>query len=308
MVIRNPEDLTAAVIKVMAQTTDARQREIMTSLIIHLHGFIKDVKMTEDEFRSSTAILARLGQQTTDTHNEVVLMAGSLGVSSLVCLLNNGTDESETTHNLLGPFWRMHSPRVENGGSLLRGPTEGTPMHVNARVIDTAGDPVADAVVDIWHCAPTGFYENQLEARSGQYGDPQVDMNLRGKFTTDANGEFSFWSVKPVGYPIPVDGVVGQLLAAQNRHPMRPAHIHALAFKEGYKTLISQVYSDDDVNLATDVQFGVTKALTGRFKQHLEPPAEPPRDRPAINGLWCSLNFTFKMQVGVASLPRPPIK
>jgi catechol 1,2-dioxygenase len=304
MVIRNPEDLTNAVLKVMAQTKDARQREIMTSLVTHLHSFIKDVKMTEDEFRSSSAVLARLGQQTTDTHNEVVLMAGSLGVSSLVCLLNNGTDESETTHNLLGPFWRMHSPEVKNGGSLVRGPTDGTPMHVSARVIDSSGDSIEGAVVDVWHCAPTGFYENQVEARSGQFGEAQVDMNLRGKFLTDANGEFNFWSVKPVGYPIPINGVVGELLAAQNRHPMRPAHIHALAFKEGYKTLISQVYSDDDVNLDTDVQFGVTKALTGHFKQH----AVPPADRPTLNGPWCSLNFTFKMQAGVASLPRPPIK
>jgi catechol 1,2-dioxygenase len=318
MSIRTPDDLTNAVVKVMAQTNDDRLREIMISLVNHLHGLIQDVSLTEEEFRAAAAVLARLGQQTTDTHNEVILMAGSLGVSSLVCLLNNrgsgGSGGSnnhsdtkqdfETTHNLLGPFWRMNSPAVANGGSLVRGPTEGIPLHVDATVHDTDGNPIAGAVVDVWHCAPTGFYENQLEARSGNHGTPQVDMNLRGKFITDKDGKFNFWSVKPVGYPIPTDGVVGQLLASQNRHPMRPAHLHALAFKEGFKTLISQVYADDDPNLATDVQFGVTEALTGRFSPH----TTPPRDRPTLAGEWCSLNFTFKMQRGVALLPRPPIK
>jgi catechol 1,2-dioxygenase len=306
MSIRTPDDLTNAVLKAMAQTNDVRLREIMISLVNHLHGFIKDVKLTEEEFRAAAAVLARLGQQTTDTHNEVVLMAGSLGASSLVCLLNNGNNDQdfETTHNLLGPFWRMNSPAVANGGSLVRGPTEGIPLHVDATVLDTAGNPLEGAVVDVWHCAPTGFYENQLEARSGNHGTPQVDMNLRGKFITDKDGKFHFWSVKPVGYPIPTNGVVGQLLTAQNRHPMRPAHLHALAFKEGFKTLISQVYADDDPNLATDVQFGVTNALTGRFVSQ----TAPPPSRPTLVGEWCSLNFTFKMQKGVALLPRPPIK
>jgi catechol 1,2-dioxygenase len=303
-VIQNPNDLTRTVLAVMQQTPDARLREIMLSLVTHLHGFVKDVRLTEDELRTATALLVKLGQQTNDSHNEVVLMAGSLGVSSLVCLLNNGQSpdgqNNDTTQNLLGPFWRLNSPRTDNGGSIARSPTPGTPLWVQARVHDMAGAPVAGAEVDVWHCAPTGLYENQVEARA----QGQADMNLRGKFITDAQGEFSFWSVKPVGYPIPTDGVVGQLLAAQQRHPMRPAHVHALAFKPGYKTLISQVYADDDANLATDAQFGVTQALTGHFERHDTPPA----DRPDLATPWVSLDFTFKMQPGEAKLPRPPIK
>ncbi len=299
--IQNQQQLTSAVLAVMQQTPDARLRDIMVSLVTHLHGFVREVKLTEDEFRTATALLARMGQMTNDHHNEVVLMAGSLGVSSLVCLLNNGQGgEVETTQNLLGPFWRLNSPPTANGASILRSPTPGTPMFVQARVLDMAGVPVAGAEVDIWHCAPSGFYENQEDGRA----EGQTDMNLRGKFITGSQGEFSFWSVKPVGYPIPVDGVVGQLLLAQKRHPLRPAHVHALICKNGYKTLISQVYASDDPNLATDVQFGVTEAVTGHFERHDLPPAT----RPELAVPWFSLDFTFKMEAGESRLPRPPIK
>ena len=299
--IKNQEDLTQAVLAVMQQTPDARLREIMVSLVTHLHGFVKEVKLTEDEFRTATALLARMGQMTNDHHNEVVLMAGSLGISSLVCQLNNGQGgQFETTQNLLGPFWRLNSPPTANGASILRSPTPGMPMHVQARVLDMAGTPIAGAEVDVWHCAPSGFYENQADARA----EGQADMNLRGKFTTGSEGEFSFWSVKPIGYPIPVDGVVGQMLMAQKRHPMRPAHVHAMICKPGYKTLISQVYAHDDPNLATDVQFGVTDAVTGYFAQH-EEPADSSAD---VAVPWCSLAFTFRMQPGESRLPRAPIK
>lgn len=146
------------------------------------------------------------------------------------------------------------------GASNVRSATPGPVMITTFVVRDAAGKPVAGAEVDIWHASPVGYYENQDEA--------QADMNLRGKFTTDAHGRISFRSVKPAGYLIPTNGVVGRLLVAQSRHPYRPAHVHALVFKEGYKTLTSQVYADDDPNLETDVQFGVTRALTGRFIRH----------------------------------------
>jgi catechol 1,2-dioxygenase len=295
--IRNPDELTQAVLTVMRQTPDARLREIMVSLVSHLHGFVKDTRLTEAEFRSATALIARMGQLTNDSHNEVVLMAGSLGVSSLVCLQNHAAD---ATHNLLGPFWRLNSPRTANGASILRSATAGAPLHVRAQVLDAARAPVAGAEVDVWHCDATGLYENQPEAR--QQG--HADMNLRGKFTTDAHGRFDFWSIKPVGYPIPTDGVVGPLLAAQKRHAMRPAHIHALVVKPGFQTLISQVYAHDDPHLATDVQFGVTETLTGQFVRH----EAPPQDKPELATPWFSLDFTFKMEAGESTLPRAPIK
>lgn len=297
MIIAREQDVTAAALAVMEQTSDPRLRQIMVSLVKHLHGFVRDVRLTEKEFRDATAVIAELGKLSTDTHNEVVLMAGSLGVSPLVCLLNNGDEgNTETDQSLLGPFWRLNSPRVENGGSIVRSETPGAPLFVNGRVVDKDGRPVAGAEVDVWHASPVGLYENQ---------DPeQADMNLRGKFTTDQDGAFSFRSVMMVGYPIPTEGVVGRLLEAQSRHPYRPAHLHALVFKLGFKVLISQVYDPADPYIDSDVQFGVTKALIGKFLRH-DTPHPTERD---VATPWYSLDHVYRLEAGEAVLPRPPIK
>jgi catechol 1,2-dioxygenase len=254
------------------------------------------VHLTEDEFRAGAELIARMGQMTNATHNEVVLMAGSLGFSALVCLLNNGNNgQTETTANLLGPFWRLNSPKTENGGTIIRSPTPGPAIFVSGRVVDTNGKPIAGAVCDVWHSSPEGFYEQQ---------DPkQADMNLRGQFTTDADGKFWFRSVKPAGYPIPIEGPVGDLLRAGKRHNFRPAHLHFLIFKDGFKTLISQIYSPDDDKLETDAQFGVTRALIGDYVRHEEP--APAKD---VTGEWYSLDQTFVMEPGKAKLPKPPIQ
>jgi catechol 1,2-dioxygenase len=297
MIIGRAEDVTVAAEAVMAQTSDPRLREIMVSLVKHLHGFVRDVRLTEAEFREAAAILVEIGKRSTDTHNEAILMAGSLGVSSLVCLLNNGDEgNTETSQSLLGPFWRLNSPRVEDGGSIVRSDTPGAPLFVSGRVVDSTGNPVAGAEVDVWHASPVGLYENQ---------DPgQADMNLRGKFTTDRDGCFRFRSVMMTGYPIPTDGVVGRLLKQQNRHPYRPAHLHALIFKPGFKVLISQVYDPADPHMESDVQFGVTKALIGDFVRHDEP--HPTASDVATP--WYSLEYVYRMEAGKAVLPRPPIK
>lgn len=296
MIIKNQADLTAAVLSELERATNPRFREIMGAAVRHLHEFAREVKLTEAEFQQACATIAKLGQLTTESHNEVVLSAGSLGLSSLVCLLNNGDQgQTETTANLLGPFWRMASPRTENGASIVRSPTSGDPIFVTAWVKDQQGNPVIGAEVDVWHTSGEGFYENQ---------DPgQADMNLRGKFTTDAEGRISLRSVKPAGYPIPINGPVGELLRAQGRHNLRPAHIHFLIFKPGFKTQFSQVYSSDDPNLDSDVQFAVTEALIGRYVRHENEPA-PAAD---VSGPWYSLEHTFVIEPGEAKLPRPPI-
>ncbi|AHG45573.1 catechol 1,2-dioxygenase [Rhizobium leguminosarum bv. trifolii CB782] len=297
MAIRTESELTPAVLAVMDRTADPRLREILVAMVKHLHAFVREVRLSEVEFREATAILNEIGQLQTDSHNEFVLMAGSLGVSSLVCLLNNGDNgQTETSQSLLGPFWRLNSPRVENGGTIIRSETPGTPLFVHAKVVDRVGKPIPGAEIDVWHASPVGLYENQ---------DPdQAEMNLRGKFTTDDEGRFWFRTVKMVGYPIPIGGVVGRLLQAQGRHPYRPAHLHALIFKRGYKTLISQVFDPSDPNIESDVQFGVTAALTGDFVRHDEP---HPSDTD-VTGPWFSLDYTYVMEPGEAILPRPPIK
>jgi catechol 1,2-dioxygenase len=196
----------------------------------------------------------------------------------------------------MGPFWREGSPALENGASLLRSPTPGAPIFVNAWVRDREGRPVEGARVDVWHTSAEGFYENQ---------DPgQADMNLRGTFTTDARGHIRFRSVKPAGYPIPVSGPVGALLRAQGRHNLRPAHIHFLIATPGFKTQFSQVYSSDDPHLETDVQFGVTQALVGQYVLHH---ADEPPPWGEVDGPWYSLDHHFVIEPGEPRLPQPPI-
>ncbi len=269
----------------------------MSAFVRHLHDFAREVKLTEEEFQAAIGTIVALGKHTNATHNEAVLMSGSLGFSSLICLLNNGNrGQTETDANLLGPFWRMHSPVTPNGGSIVRSPTPGPALFVDATFRDVDGKPIAGAEVDIWQSSPEGFYENQ---------DPvQADMNLRGKFTTDADGHISFRSVKPAGYPIPIDGPVGELLRAQGRHNMRPAHLHFLVYKPGFKTLISQLYDPEDRHIETDVQFGVTRHLIGNYMRHDGTERAPASD---VGVPWYSLEHTFVMERGSARLPKPPI-
>jgi hydroxyquinol 1,2-dioxygenase len=297
MIIDGQEQVTEAVLRAFERAPDARLCQIMSALVRHLHDFAREVKLTEEEFELALGYMVALGKHTGETHNEAVLMAGSLGFSTLICLLNNGKNgQTETTANLLGPFWRMNSPLTASGGSIVRSPTPGPPLFVNVSVRDVEGRPIEGAEVDVWHSSPAGLYENQ---------DPsQADMNLRGKFMTDKEGCFGFRTVKPAGYPIPIDGPVGELLAALDRHNMRPAHLHFLLYKPQFKTLISQVYVNDDPYLESDVQFGVTRILVGNFVRH-EHESAPASD---VAGPWYSLDQIFVMERGRARLPRPPIR
>lgn len=296
MILKGEESVTPAVLDAIESTPDARLREISSALVRHLHAFATEVRLTEEEWEIGIDALIRSGKACTDSHNEMILMSDVLGLSTLVCLTNNGAGgPTETAAALLGPFWRMHSPRVENGGSIVRSDTPGEALFIEGEVVDTQGRPIPGVDVDIWHASPIGMYENQ---------DPgQADMNLRGKFTTDQEGRFRLRTVKPTGYPVPTDGPAGDLLKAQERHPYRPAHVHALLFKEGFKTVITQVFVDDDKYLETDVVFGVTEALVGDFRRHEDAPPEPDAGTP-----WYSLNHRFVMTPGKAKLPVPPIK
>jgi hydroxyquinol 1,2-dioxygenase len=296
MIIDSEKDVTKVVLDEYKRIKNPRLREIVAALIRHLHEFAREVKLTEEEFQAAVATIVKLGQLTTPTHNEVVLMSGSLGFSTLICLLNNGDrGQTETDANLLGPFWRMNSPPAKNGDSIVRSPTPGDALFVDAWFRDKQGKPIAGALVDIWHSSTEGFYENQ---------DPvQADMNLRGQFTTDKDGHINFRSIKPAGYPIPIDGPVGDLLRAAGRHNMRPSHLHFLVYKPGFKTLISQIYDPTDKNIETDVQFGVTRHLIGNYVRHDGACARDPK----VKAPWYTLEHNFVMEAGEAKLPRPPI-
>jgi protocatechuate 3,4-dioxygenase beta subunit len=282
MIIRSESDVTEAVLGEMHRTPNARTKELLASLVKHLHAFVRETRLSEREFQEAIGIVNAIGQKTTPSHNEAMLMAGALGVSNLVCLLNN---TQPTQANNLGPFYRAGAPRCADGASLLRSPTPGPRLTFKGFVRDVKGNPVDGAEVDVWHSSTVGLYENQ---------DPsQAEMNLRGKFTTLADGSFSFTTVKPAGYPVPIDGPTGALLGAQKRHNFRPAHLHFLIYKPGFKTIASQVYDPTDTRLETDSQFGVTQALIGDYRKQPDSSFR--------------LDFVFVIEPGEARLPRAPI-
>jgi catechol 1,2-dioxygenase len=295
-IIEDEASLTDKVLAAMDGATSPRLREVIAALVRHLHALARDVRLTEEEFEIGIDFLNRVGQATNDVNNEGMLFSDVLGFSTLICLLNNGRNgATETASALLGPFWRMNSPRTSNGASIVRSLTPGPALFVECSIRDRKGRPMAGVEVDVWQASPVGLYENQ--------DSNQADMNLRGKFTTDVEGKLTFRSVKPAGYPVPTDGPVGELLRAQKRHPYRPAHLHFLAYKPGYKTLITQVFVDNDERLQSDVVFGVTQHLIGNYQRHDEPRADHLADPP-----WYSLHYTFVMEPGAAKLPQPPIK
>jgi len=285
MIIETPDDVTAAVLQEMHRTPNARTRELLALLVRHLHAFVREAKLTEREFQEAIGYINAIGKQTTPSHNEAMLLAGALGVSNLVCLINNGGRGTRPTQaNNLGPFYRAGAPRCAEGDSIVRSATAGSPLLFRGWVKDENGAPVPGVDVHVWQSSPAGLYENQDAT--------QAEMNLRGIFTTQADGSFSFRSVKPAGYPVPTEGPTGALLAAQKRHNMRPAHLHFLLYKPGYKTIASQVYDPEDAHLETDSQFGVTRALIGNFVK---------------TGDGYRLEFTFQLERGDAVLPKAPI-
>jgi catechol 1,2-dioxygenase len=296
------ENITEQVLEVMAKTPDPRLRDITSALVRHLHGFIREVQPTGAEFEKACAFLVGLGQSSSDKKNEVILASDILGASTLITLQNDRSeprdnseealsDRSKTDSALLGPFWRAASPEFALGDCIARGQEAAMPgqaLQVSGTVRNAAGQPVADAVVDVWQASPVGLYENQ--------DDGQPDMNLRGRFRTDAQGFFYFNSVRPAGYPVPVDGPCGDLLRAQRRHPYRPAHLHFMVSKPGYKVLVTQVFADDDAQLHNDVTFSVVESLVGRFQHH-----------GAGEAGHHTLRYDLVLQAGDMLFPTPPI-
>lgn len=289
-IIDDEASVTAVVLAAMARTPDPRLRQLVGAFVEHMHALIRETNLTETEFDAVLKFVAQIGQHSNDSHNEVVLAADVLGISTLVALRNNPQNQGQSAAALLGPFWRAAAPLCANGTSIARCAMPGTAMHVYGQVRDIDGQPIAGAKVDVWQASPVGLYENQ--------DDEQPDMNLRGYFITDAEGRYNFHTVRPAGYPVPTHGPVGALLRAQQRDCMRPAHVHFMVTQDGFKTLITQVFSDDCEHLGNDVVFGVTKPLVGHFVRHA-PAGEPE---------YYTLQYDFVLERGVCCIPDAPIK
>jgi catechol 1,2-dioxygenase/hydroxyquinol 1,2-dioxygenase len=243
-----PETITEAVLDQMATTPDPRLKEIMASAVKHLHAFARDVKLTPAEWIKGIAFMTAVGKLCTPARQEFILLSDTLGLSALVNGLHDTTAMEEGTHtSLLGPFYREASPPMPAGSQIAKKVTPGTECALYGYVSDVHGKPLAGATVSLWQTSASGLYDIQENADAIDY---------RGVFTTDDNGLFVLRTVRPLGYSIPMDGPVGEMVRAQRRHGMRPAHIHFLVGAPGYRELVTALYLRDDPHLADDVVFG----------------------------------------------------
>jgi hydroxyquinol 1,2-dioxygenase len=253
------QQITQNVLDSMAQAPDLRLRQVMTGLISHLHAFIREVELTQEEWALAVEFLTRTGQMCDEKRQEFILLSDITGVTMLVDAINHRMPDGATESTIFGPFYREGAQELPMGATISKD-GRGEPVVVMGRILSTQGAPIPGALLDVWETDENGLYEQQ---------DPeQPDMNLRGKFRTDSEGRYCFTGIKPVSYAIPDDGPVGQLLQALGRQPFRPAHIHLLISADGFAPLTTHLFVKGDPYLDSDAVFGTKDSLIVDFIRH----------------------------------------
>jgi catechol 1,2-dioxygenase len=260
------ETAADAVIESFAPSTDPRLREILTSLVRHLHGFAREVELTIPEWEFAIDFLTRTGHKCDDKRQEFILASDVLGLSMLTeTITNRGTGEGHadapTAPTVLGPFHVVESPAR---GDTIDFVGTGEPCVVTGRVVSVSGEPLPGATLDVWQANEQGFYDVQQP-------DVQEIGNGRGLFTADSNGEFWFRTIVPRYYPIPSDGPVGELLRATGRHSFRPAHIHFIVTAPGYRDLTTHIFVAGSEYIESDTVFAVKQSLVVDFTPVSDP-------------------------------------
>jgi len=269
--------ITDAAIEQMANTPDPRLRQVMEALVRHLHSFTREVDLTPEEWLEGIKFLTAVGQKCTPIRQEFILLSDTLGLSTLVNSLHDRRAvELGTKTSLLGPFYRQDSPLLALGESIVESPRQQVLLY--GQVTDTNGKPLAHASVEVWQTDEDGAYDLQR--------DNATEMDMRGRFQADAQGNYYFRTVPPLGYMIPLDGPVGALVLAQKRHGYRPAHIHFLIGAPGHRELVTALYISGDAHLESDTVFGVTDSLVVSLREN-----DP--DAP-MKGL-ASIRFDFRL-------------
>jgi hydroxyquinol 1,2-dioxygenase len=255
----NEDTLTDAVIARLKDASNPRFRQVITSLVKHVHAFAREVELTEEEWFEGIKFLTATGQKCDDKRQEFILLSDVLGLSMMVVALNHKTVPGATEATVLGPFFAHGAPEFEYGADLRVGASlKGEDTWVSGRILSTDGKPVANATLDIWQAKADGIYDVQ---------EPDSEFELRGRVKANAKGEYAFKTYKPKFYGVPTDGPVGELLRAMGRHPMRPAHMHAIVSAPGYQQVITHVFVEGDPYLDSDAVFAVKDSLIGKYQK-----------------------------------------
>jgi hydroxyquinol 1,2-dioxygenase len=273
------EELVERVVRSFDSCASPRLQELMTGLVRHLHAYVREVRLTEEEWGAAIEFLTRCGHITDDKRQEFILLSDVLGASMQTITVNNPANGDATEATVLGPFFVEGAPSVPLGGDISNG-APGEPCRVEGTVTDTTGKPLAGARIEVWEADEDGQYDVQ-------YTDDRIAA--RGHLHTDDEGRFSFWAVTPTPYPIPHDGPVGQLLAAVGRSPMRASHLHFMVSQQGYRTLITHIFVRGDELLDSDTVFGVKESLVKDFDR--QPEGTPTPDGREIDGTWSRVRF-----------------
>jgi hydroxyquinol 1,2-dioxygenase len=273
------EALVERVVRSFDDCADPRLKELMQAAVRHLHGFIREVRLTDDEWERGIEFLTAVGNITDDRRQEFILLSDALGASMQTITVNNEAYGDATEATVVGPFFVDDAPRVELGGDIAGG-APGEPCWVEGSVRDTTGNPVAGARLDVWEADDDGRYDVQ-------YDDARTAA--RAHLHSGPDGEFRFWAITPTPYPIPHDGPVGRMLAAVGRSPMRASHLHFLVRADGFRTLVTHIFVRGDELLDSDSVFGVKESLVEDFERQPEGTRTP--DGRVIDGTWSRVRF-----------------
>jgi len=272
------EALVERVVASFAGTPDPRTKQLVEALTRHLHAFLCETRLTEEEWRRAIDFLTAVGHTTDDRRQEFILLSDVLGASMQTITINNEAYANATEATVFGPFFREGSPDVGLGGDVAGG-APGEPCWVEGTVTDTEGRPIGNARIEVWEADSDGRYDVQ-------YADDRVTG--RGHLHTDVDGRYHFWAVTPTPYPIPDDGPVGELLRATGRSPMRASHLHLMVQAEGCRTLVTHVFPRGDRYLDSDSVFGVRESLVVEVHQQI--PTTPTPDGRDIAGPWARID------------------
>jgi hydroxyquinol 1,2-dioxygenase len=282
------KSITRAVIARMDDCDDPRFKRVMTSLVTHLHDFVREVELTEDEWIQAIQFLTDVGQKCTPQRQEFILLSDTLGVSVLVITLNHRADNGTAESTVLGPFYWEGAPDLPLGADLAVG-VKGEPAFYSGRVLSAEGRPLAGALLDVWSGDGDGTYDMQMP------GD--IGMKARGKIRTDAQGRYWFRSIKPTFYPVPTDGPVGRMLRKMGRHPFRPGHIHMIVSAPGHSAVTTHLFVADSDYLDSDAVFGMKESLVAKFNRH-EPGTAPTGEH--VTTPFYTVEYDFRLRPAAA--------